>query len=343
MTPKISFIVPVYNTASYLPKCLQSILDQSYKDIEIIVINDGSTDSSSEIINNFIKKDNRISVITNINSGISNARNTGIKYARGEYIVFVDSDDWLDINFLSVIYHNPKNYDLIACGYTREFIKLSLPRHFGLSGEFNAYKFKLLLIYPIIDNKIDPGSVDALTTVWGKLYKSEIIKKNNLWFTDLSIIGTAEDLLFNLLYTNHASTVLLIDKPLYHYRKYNSNSITTLYKPDLIIKWANLYDKLSDAIGNDKNLLSLIESRRAISTIGLGLNALNNPSSILEIYKSISEIIKSEKYNNAYNHLTLSQFKLQWKIFFLCAKYKFTLGVYILLLIIKSIINRGNT
>ena len=94
--PKISVIVPIFNVEKYLKECLESIINQTFKDIEIICINDGSTDNSLDILNQYAEKDNRIKVITQSNQGLSAARNTGIKYANGEYISFIDSDDYID-------------------------------------------------------------------------------------------------------------------------------------------------------------------------------------------------------------------------------------------------------
>lgn len=106
---KISIIVPVYNTEKFLEKCLNSLINQTLKDIEIICINDGSTDKSLQILEKFANKDKRIQIINQTNSGLSVARNIGIKKAKGEYIGFVDSDDWVDLNFFEQLYINVKN------------------------------------------------------------------------------------------------------------------------------------------------------------------------------------------------------------------------------------------
>ena len=97
--PKISVIVPVYNVEKYLARCLDSIINQTLADIEIICINDGSTDNSLEILNDYAKKDSRIKIIDQTNAGLSCARNAGMQIAQGEYIGFVDSDDWIDLDF----------------------------------------------------------------------------------------------------------------------------------------------------------------------------------------------------------------------------------------------------
>ena len=256
--------------------------------------------------------------------------------------MFVDSDDWLEENIISSLHANIGKCDLIACGYTREFKNMSLPRFYGTSGEFISYDFKSLLICPYINNRIDPSALDVLSPVWGKLYRASIIKENNIKFISTSIIGTAEDLLFNIQYINFASKAKLIDLPLYHYRKFNSSSFTSIYKSDLVIKHQNLFKELGCAIGQDIRHMSLLESRRAISTIGLGLNAISNPASFFDIHKSLSEILNSDKYSNSYRILSLSSLSMPWRIFFYFARHKITTGLFILLKIIKAIINRGN-
>ena len=118
MNPKISIIVPIYNVEKYLPKCIDSIINQTLENIEIILVNDGSTDSCAEIIESYANKDNRIKVIHKKNGGQSSARNMGLDIAKGEYIGFVDSDDWLHYDMYENMYKSIKkvNSDLCVCG-----------------------------------------------------------------------------------------------------------------------------------------------------------------------------------------------------------------------------------
>ncbi len=120
---KISIVVPIYNAEKYLDRCIQSILNQSYKDLEIILIDDGSTDSSNKICNNYQKRDNRIKFISQKNEGVSAARNRGISEATGEFIGFVDSDDYIQPNMYETLYGliNKYNCDISICGYFIEY------------------------------------------------------------------------------------------------------------------------------------------------------------------------------------------------------------------------------
>ena len=118
---KVSIIVPVYNTEKFLKKCLNSLINQTLKEIEIICVDDGSTDNSPTILNDFIKKDNRIKVIHQENSGISVTRNRAVSVAQGEYIGFVDSDDWVDEDFFEKLYNASQKYnsDIVAGDFFR--------------------------------------------------------------------------------------------------------------------------------------------------------------------------------------------------------------------------------
>ena len=122
-SPKVSIIVPVYNVEKYLEKCLDSLVNQSLHDIEIICVNDGSKDDSLDILEKYAKKDSRIKIINKQNQGLSAARNDGLKVAAGEYVGYVDSDDWVDLNFYEKLYESAKKYNaeiasgnIIRCG-----------------------------------------------------------------------------------------------------------------------------------------------------------------------------------------------------------------------------------
>ena len=148
---KVSVIIPVYNVELYLLKCLDSLKNQSLKEIEIICINDGSTDSSGKILDEYLKKDNRIQVINKINEGQGIARNIGIDIAKGEYIGFVDPDDWINAKKKKKMYNQAKNInsDIVICDYSK---------HFENSNKTTVQKFFKRTINPVktANIKIDP-------------------------------------------------------------------------------------------------------------------------------------------------------------------------------------------
>ena len=143
---KISVIIPVYNVEEYLERCLNSVVNQTFKDLEIICVNDGSTDSSGEILQKFARKDARIKIIKRPNGGLSAARNTGLEVMSGEYFAFLDSDDWIDLNFYEKLYEKAKEFDAdIAMA---DFIRKGKNKH---KIRLNLNEEKL---YTTIENKI---------------------------------------------------------------------------------------------------------------------------------------------------------------------------------------------
>lgn len=171
---KISIIVPVYNVEEYLPKCLDSLINQTLKDIEIICINDGSTDSSGEILEKYSKKDSRLKVITQSNQGVSAARNNGVEIAKGEYIGFVDSDDWVDADFYEKLYTTAKQYsaDIAAADMVR--VKHGKIRKF--------FNFNETRISDNFIEKLKLCNAPDFSYTCNKIYKTDAVKKNNLRF-----------------------------------------------------------------------------------------------------------------------------------------------------------------
>jgi len=180
----ISVIIPVYNTAEYLPRCLDSVLNNTYRYLEVICINDGSTDNSAEILQRYAQQDSRVVIITQENAGVSAARNAGLDSATGEFVAFIDSDDWIKLScFERLIYVQKKyNADVIACN------------------SVNAYGTTLVDNKQIRDEKLITVS-EALhsaplkRTVWGKMYRRQLIQ--TIRFDEALTYG--EDTTFNLL------------------------------------------------------------------------------------------------------------------------------------------------
>lgn len=344
----VSVIIPVYNVEKYLPKCLDSVVGQTYANLEIICINDGSPDSSSAILGAYAKKDDRIRIINQKNQGLSGARNTGIQSATGEYTVFLDSDDWLDTDTVehAVAVAEKHGCDVVMWGYTREFEGKSIEkkifdrdRFFGEAETRNLHRRLAGLTGYELAN---PENTDALVTAWGKLYRTDIIKVNSLEFVDTKIIGT-EDLLFNMYYFGFAKSSAFIDKPYNHYRKDNETSLTRSYKPQLFSQWSELYSRIRGYI-NENNLgedfSRALDNRICLSMIGLGLNELSNKESHSVRIKNIRNILDSQYYKKAYQNLEPSYFPIHWRVFFFLCKKRCAVGVYILLNAMQMMIGK---
>lgn len=176
---KISVIVPVYNVEKYLSQCLDSIIHQTYKNLEIILVDDGSTDSSGLICDNYSQKDKRIKIIHKCQGGLSDARNAGLKIATGEYISFIDSDDFIDKNMYSILINNTQKYnsDIVWFNYynyysKKHFINSSIIKNNDLYDLSSSDKIKFA------KNLFYQYKMDA--HVWAKLYKRSIF--NNIKF-----------------------------------------------------------------------------------------------------------------------------------------------------------------
>ena len=219
--PKLSIVVPVFQAEKYLKKCIDSILYQAFSDFELLLINDGCTDKSGQICDEYAAKDKRIRVFHQENSGVSSARNLGIDRAIGEWICFVDSDDWIENEAFHEIINclDNKNVDLVIWGirvvnnnYSNE---LSLP----LGGFFKGKEE--------VDELLVLSDLHGLLeSPCNKLYRNKLIKENKLAFdSDLSYL---EDIRFNCYYIKHISSVFSICKSYYNYRKeYNRISLTS--------------------------------------------------------------------------------------------------------------------
>lgn len=349
INPLISIIVPVYNVEHYLSDCLDSLVKQSYKNLEIICINDESPDNSHKILEEYSQTDSRIIVINQKNTGISGARNRGIKAATGDYIMFLDSDDWLELNTCEISLDTVQRYnaDVVFWSYVKEYPGHSIRKKIFSENtiEFSDsdVKEKLQRRFCGLYNEElkHPENADAIVPVWGKLYKAELIKKHNVSFVDLNLIGTSEDALFNFQLFNFVTKAVFLNKDLNHYRKYNPSSITTIYKPKLYKQWLHLFDLMDKIIienNLNKTFTQALNNRVALSIIGLGLNEISRDTTHLNKINTVKEIIISDKYKKAYKDLTLEYFPIHWKVFFFLAKCGNSIGLYLLLNIIKKII-----
>ena len=222
---KISIIVPTYNNGDKISKCLDSLINQEYKDLEIIVVNDGSTDDTEKVLEEYSKNDSRIKIFTQENKGVSNARNNGIRVATGDYISFVDSDDWVEKNYISLMLSKLKenNVDAVRCNYIQETKEKKIE---GSIYDLANKKFTH-------DEFIQKGiighflySIEPITNYTVLLLvKSEIIKKISF---DESLY-MLEDMLFYEELFNNIESIYFLKEGLYHVEE-NFSSATRSIK-----------------------------------------------------------------------------------------------------------------
>jgi len=211
---EISVIVPVYNVEKYLEKCIDSILSQTFKNFEVILVDDGSTDSCGIICDEYERLDNRVKVIHKINGGLSSARNSGLEIASGEYVAFVDSDDWIDKNMYQELYNEAKknNADIVQC----KFIKAKDENVSIYNNELN--EVEVIGNLDALCNLYNEKCIETVVT-WNKLYKRYLF--NDIVFPN-GKIHEDQFTTYKLLYK--ANNVVLVDQAFYYYRQ-TPNSI----------------------------------------------------------------------------------------------------------------------
>lgn len=271
---EFSVIIPIYNTEKYLTRCINSIINQTYKKMELILVDDGSTDDSKKICDKFARDYEMIKVVHQKNRGVSAARNVGLKLASNEYIVFVDSDDWIERetleNLYNVIKHNET--DCIVFNLKEQVLKKIENKNQTQTWEEEIEK---LIITERINSPVN------------KVYRNSIIKNNNIKFDEEISIG--EDLLFNIEYFTSSKKIYILNKELYHYEVSNNKSLTRKYKED---KYEQLM-YVNDRIKKITNSLESTKIKRAILYVKLKSIC----SCILELFHENCKYSTQKKVN----------------------------------------------
>ncbi|MCI7813660.1 MAG: glycosyltransferase family 2 protein [Lachnospiraceae bacterium] len=239
-TPKVTIVIPAYNREETIERCLDSVLCQTYANLEILVIDDGSVDRTPEILREYEEKDTRVLVITKENTGVSDSRNCGIGYASGEYIQFLDSDDWLPENatelFVSAIQKNDS--DMVIADYYRvRGHQLYQSGAIEEPGTLSRTEFAEIMI--------DKASDFYYGVVWNKFYRREILMEQEIRFSE--DLQWCEDFLFNLDYLRYAAHIEVIKEPVYYYVKTKGSLVNTQTTPVNVIKTKmRLYEYYKD-------------------------------------------------------------------------------------------------
>lgn len=251
---KVSIIIPAYNASKTIERCLESIINQTYKNIEIIVVNDGSNDDTEKIVHKICKNDSRIVLINQGNQGVSSARNNGINTSNGVYIMFVDCDDWLENNMVEVMVNTleEKNVDVVRCNffddysnYTKIGKMYDLSNKIILKKDFDKYNVRehFLMAKEPIKN-----------LVMLLLIKKNIIINNQIYF-DKNLF-MLEDVYFYQRLFSVINSVYFLDKPLYHYYE-NNNSVThSSEKYEKMIYGVILTNETINKFLNENNILN---------------------------------------------------------------------------------------
>lgn len=286
----ISVIIPIYNVEKYLEKCIKSVVNQTYSNLEIILVDDGSTDSCPKICDDWAKKDSRIIVIHKKNGGLSSARNAALDIMQGDYVIFVDSDDWIEPDMAQSMlsYALENNADIVCSGFFFENIDCT---HTKQIVSENVFENKDIAENLLLDN-IRPE-------VCSKLYKADLIKQ----FRFDEKIKYAEDLPFNFYLMQKANKLITTETWFYHYLLNSGNSITTAYITDArAVSWKMFEDILKECKGN-KDLENAAVYRFTVYTFGILSRVMNSKQFRKKYFSEIANAVltyKNDILNNCY-------------------------------------------
>lgn len=334
--PKISIIVPIYNVEKYLERCIQSLLNQTLRDIEIIMVDDESPDDCPQLCDIYASQDQRIKVIHKKNEGLGYARNTGLEIASGEYIAFVDSDDYVDINMYEKLYQiaQKNNLDTVFSNFN------TVDQHQNIhkvlqQKEFHIYKnedIKNDLLLNMIASDVNikkERSIDM--SVWRAIYSREIITSHQIKFESERVF-MSEDIIFHIDYLSHAKAVGLVPQAYYYYAV-NPESLTKKIRTDRFEKSKVLHTEIIKR-GLKYKLPSSFKQRADRFFIGYARSNIKNlcKSSLPLSTKRtiILNICKDNYWNRIYNHYPINKMPFQHKFFLLSIKFHFFALLYLL-------------
>lgn len=313
MDDLVSIIVPVYNVEAYLEKCLDSMLDQTYSNIEIVLINDGSTDNGPKICDEYAKKDSRVKVIHKANSGVSDTRNIGLEAAKGSYVTFVDSDDWIEKDYVENLYRAiiENKADYATCGYNRVYGNKS--EKINSSGETITYSAREYLI-KLLNVQSSYGFCHM------KLIKKDIIKDTK--FYKGLVVG--EDALFNIELCKNITKAVVLEQPLYNYR-FNANSVVRKYDENYMNKYQESMEIMNNYImkeyKEDKEIRQNLYNYVAYHILLVAVNYCFNPNNKNKI-KSLKNIYNIEIFKTAIKFSNYEMMSLSRKVTLFSLKYK---------------------
>lgn len=328
LNPFFSIILPVYNVEAYLEECMESILQQSFRDFELILVDDGSIDSSPMICDKYKEKYPDIKVIHKDNGGLSSARNIGLEEATGQYVFWVDSDDWIHDHCLESIYSaiKEKKPDIVQFGYQRmPEGKTFIPK---FNGSYDKDEIESILIPSCFKETV-------IFSIWSHVYKRDFIINNHLSFVSERIVGS-EDYLYNFEAYICANKIYVINSALYYYRLREGSLTNQGYRPKHTVQYRNLYlyiKKMLIDIGEYdkyKNLLSYFYVWKSFKSSIRNECKISSTHSRRDAKKAIIDLLSSTEFKEAMLLIDQKGYPCKKRIIFLCMKYKITgLLIYI--------------
>ena len=330
MSVKVSVIIPVYNCEKYIGECIESLINQTLKECEFIFVNDGSSDKSKEIIEGYAKGDSRIKLINQKNSGVSVARNTGLENAVGEYIGFVDGDDYIDTHYYEKLYNAAKSNfcEIVICDWKSQINSLNLP-----------FEKDKILGQKYIEENIYPYFIqyEGMNSVWNKIFKSDLIKKNNIQFPKGIKLG--EDAIFNIKAFTYIKRCLYLSYTGYFYREVEGSATKDVLKNDYFKAALDEYKNLSEEYKKWSIDLNQIERLKGIKLLNkiIILSYIyfmpNKNNTFIDRYKYVKNMINNEivieLINKYYHDISNNRGRYENKLIE-SIKLKKTFNIYLL-------------
>lgn len=248
---KISVIIPIYNAERFLRKSIESVLAQSFNNIELILVDDGSIDNSSKIIDQYASHNGKIIAIHQTNAGVSKARNTGIERATGQWIYFLDSDDWIEPDYLLNFIKDVENYDMIIQGFTKDNQDTGITKNVKFDVNRNLKNYEVIEMLQLKKNTHNGY-------LWHRLFKRSIIDENHLRF--IEGCSFAEDGIFFLQYMKYVKKTNILGTAGHHYVIHNSSLTNKKYQIDFYLSVASIYNKALADIKGDARYKSFCQN-----------------------------------------------------------------------------------
>lgn len=342
----VSIILPIYNVKDYLEECVGSLTDQTYKNIEILLVDDGSVDGTGELCDSLATRDDRIRVFHKENGGTHTARNLGIENAHGEYLMFIDPDDWIDSCAVEGLVSVAKSEDVdaVRCNYVREFENGSFPKE-NLLLEERVYEGEDCLkicrqTLGLVGEELSaPENMNFLASACFSLYRKRIIDEHAIRFINIREVATFSDGFFNINFLMYADKFRFVDKHYYHYRKFNEGAATSKYRERFLEKQLILFDRLKALISklDNESFNEALDNRIALSVMEQCLNVFKRKNDFVKKYKEIKTVLNNEVIKAACDKLELAHFSPKWKLYYGFVKHRCTLLVYIMTYAIRYI------
>jgi len=314
----VSVIIPVYNVENYLKKTIECVFNQTYQNFELLLIDDGSKDSSGAICDEAAAKSEKVRVFHNENQGPAKTRNFGIEQAEGEYIAFVDSDDLITKDYLESMitcFEYPE-VDLILCGYERFDSATNKTTSTHLVGDWSCSLFmsnrELARLFTVPKTSLNGVSI------WAKLYKRDIIMDNNIRFPEN--VDYEEDCCFNVLYYRHVRKSVAVNRSMYRYRQLG-NSLSKVYKESTYRNLVNGYNermKFIKEFPNPKQLCDGINTVFLVVTISNLKKIATSPMTKEEKRKAYENMLEFQEMKDVVDNCALSKVKLTRKLTLAC-------------------------